>query len=88
MIREGDQYRKPNSATVKRAWATVRAADGDKVGSWPQFQWRRPRSTVIRDAATSLLATIEAEMQSDFPQLSDEILAAAADLKRVMGGDK
>jgi hypothetical protein len=38
-------------------------------------------------AAIKLIEAIDAEMQSDFPQLSDEILAAAAELRRVMGGD-
>lgn len=38
-------------------------------------------------AAIKLLEAIDAEMQSDFPQLSDEILAAAAELRKVIGGE-
>jgi hypothetical protein len=39
-------------------------------------------------AAIKLLEAIESEMQSDFPQLSDEILAAAAGLQKVIGGEE
>lgn len=63
VIREGDELKIKNSDTD---WAPCESCVGDSIGEDRHFAFRRPRSTVIRDAAIELLRKVYAERDEEY----------------------
>lgn len=85
VIRERDEYQKPG---LDRPWHKVKCWYGDKVSDWPNFAWRRPRSTLIRDAAIELLRKLycdKYELKNVDESLIDRLFPGAKKLREAIG---